>query len=234
MAPFFNTPMMVKFPGQEIIKYVPIAESGSCIHVQHDTTINKFMHTHHTIPAQWLKIATVLFCLSLMGQVHAGKIINSYVNYEDGHYLLNLDMLVDASLNNVYKVLMDADHLIHVNETIKESRLIESKKLQQRVYLETEACIWFFCRRIKQIQRVTEMGSGYIMSVTEPEQSDLEYGKVLWRLQTQDQLTRINYSADFVPDFWVPPLIGPWLLRNRLLEEGKKTIYGIEKQAKLL
>jgi len=192
------------------------------------------MPTHHTMPGQWLKLAAVLLFLCLTGQAHAGKLINAYVDYEDGHYLLNLDMLVEAPMKNVYEVLMDANHLTDISETIKQSRLIKSEGVQQWVYLETEGCIWFFCRLVKQTQLVTEMGGGYIMVVTLPEQSDMEYGKALWKLQTEDDLTRIIYSADFVPGFWVPPLIGPWLMRHRLLEEGKKTINGIETRARQL
>ena len=192
------------------------------------------MQTQHTMTRQGLRLSAVLLLCMMVGQVQAGKLINAYVNSEDGHYLLNLDMLVEAPLENVYRVLMDAEHLTDLNETIKQSRLLKSKESQQWVYIETEGCIWFFCRTIKQTQLVTEMGGGYITTVTLPEESDMEYGKVLWRLQSQDKQTRINYSADFVPDFWVPPFIGPWLMRNRLLEEGKKTIEGIERRAKQL
>ena len=177
--------------------------------------------------------ALLLSCL-MIGQVQAGKLIDSYVNYEDGHYLLNLDMLVDAPLKNVYRVLMDADHLTDINDTITQSQLVKRKDSQQWVYVETEGCIWLFCRTIKQTQLVTELGDGYITTVTLPEESDLEYGKVLWRLQSQDSQTHISYSADFVPDFWVPPFIGPWLMGRRLLDEGQKTIEGIERRARQL
>ena len=29
-------------------------------------------------------------------------------------------------------------------------------------------------------------------------------------------MTRLRYQADLVPDFWIPPLIGPWAMKSQL------------------
>jgi len=78
------------------------------------------------------------------------------------------------------------------------------------------------------VSRVSELDNGYIMSVTLPEQSDLKYGRTLWEIIDEGKITRIKYNADYVPDFWVPPLFGPAIFKERMLKEGKKTINGIE------
>lgn len=160
--------------------------------------------------------------------VHAGELIHSYVNHDGDHYILHLDMRVEGKYDDIYRILIDFDNITAVNDTIVFSKLLKSEGKVHTVHFESEGCIWFFCRRVKQVVKVTELGRGYIMSATDPTRSDLEYGRTLWEVIDEGKTTRIKYNADYVPDFWIPPLIGPYLFKNRMLEEGQKTINGIE------
>ena len=182
-----------------------------------------------------LNVSIICFsCLLCIPATQAGEVVHSYVDYQQGHYLLNLEMRIHAPIVNVYAVLLDFNALTELNDSIKVSQLLLKQKNEYTVLLETKGCVWFFCRRIKQIQVVTEMGNGYLQSVTDPKQSDMAYGKVLWHVRPDQQnteLTLITYSADFEPDFFVPPLIGPWIMKRRLLKEGRKTVNGIERKA---
>lgn len=171
----------------------------------------------------------------VLSPVYAGEVIYSYVDYRQGHYLLNLEMRIEAPPQKAYAVITRFNDLPRLNNSIKLSRLLASQGQQHTVLIESEACIWFFCRRITQVQRVTEMGDGYLQSITDPAQSDMVSGRVLWHVRAdprQAEHTLMTYRADFEPDFFVPPLIGPWLLKKRLLTEGRKTINGIEWQAR--
>lgn len=170
--------------------------------------------------------------LLLLSGSPAGEITHSYVDYEDGHYLVRLVMKIEADMETVYSLLTDFDQLTKLNDSIKVSRLLHSNDKQHRILIEMEGCVWIFCRRVNQVQQVTEMGMGYIKAVTLPDQSDMEYGRVLWHIQQQDNVTVISYSADVIPAFFVPPLIGPYLMKDRLLEEAEKTIRGIERLAR--
>ncbi len=171
-------------------------------------------------------ISCGLLLLSALSQ--AGEVLESHIAYEDGHYLISLTMKIEAGLDKVYTSLTDFNHLTRLNNNIKLSRLLQSKDKQHLVQIEAEGCVWIFCRRVRQLQRVTEMGHGYIQAVDLPDKSDMEYGRILWHIVEQDGFTIISYRADFVPAFFVPPLIGPYLLKGRLLAAGKKTIHGIE------
>lgn len=173
-----------------------------------------------------LLISCGLLLLSALSQ--AGEVLESHIAYEDGHYLISLTMKIEAGLDKVYTSLTDFNHLTRLNNNIKLSRLLQSKDKQHLVQIEAEGCVWIFCRRVRQLQRVTEMGHGYIQAVDLPDKSDMEYGRILWHIVEQDGFTIISYRADFVPAFFVPPLIGPYLLKGRLLAAGKKTIHGIE------
>jgi hypothetical protein len=158
----------------------------------------------------------------------AGELLNAHVERRDDHYLLHLDMRIKASYADAYRALVDFKHIPLINDSIKSAQILAHKGKITRVRLVAEGCVWIFCRRIAQVQTVTARDDGYIISITDPAHSDLRYGRSLWHLVAEGKTTRITYNADFVPDFWVPPLIGPMIFKHRLLEEGQKTINGIE------
>lgn len=182
----------------------------------------------------WTRLLSslTLFSLLWLPNSHAGEVSHSHVDYDDGHYLVRLEMKIEAELETVYALLTDFNHLKLLNETIKVSRLLDSKNQQHHVLIAVEGCVWIYCKRVKQVQRVTEMGQGYIQAVTLPDKSDMEYGRVLWHIRQEGDFTIVHYRADFVPAFFIPPLIGPYIMKGRLLEEGEKTIEGIERLAR--
>ena len=188
-----------------------------------------------TFLRNFLSVNAVSFLYILFSSVsHSGEVIHSYVDHDQGHYLLNLEMGITAPLQNVYAVLLDFNAITELNDSIKVSQLLKQQQNQYTVLLESIGCVWFFCRRIKQVQIVTDIGNGYLQSITDPTQSDMVSGKVLWHVRSDPQNTEqtlITYSADFEPDFFVPPLLGPWLMKKRLLKEGLKTVDGIERKA---
>ena len=91
----------------------------------------------------------------------------------------------------------------------------------------------FFCRDLVQVQDVSELPNGYILVTVVPEMSDFRYSRNMWRIRTLNQQTRITYSSDLVPDFWIPPLIGTSLFKNQLLEEARLVINNLEQLANL-
>jgi hypothetical protein len=170
-----------------------------------------------------------LISLSGSSALYAGELLDSYVNEEDDHYVLHLDMRIAASYDAVYAVLMDFSKMAEVNDSIKSSELIESNGKKHKLRFVAEGCVWFFCKKVRQLVTVTELGQGYILSETDPGESDLRYGKTLWQIINEGETTRVKYNADYVPDFWVPPIFGPVIFQNRMLKEGKKTLNGIER-----
>ena len=178
------------------------------------------------------RIAAYLFALTFAQTSVAGDVIKAKVDHKEDHYLLHLDMRIQGKSADVYAVLVDYNHLHRINASIISSKELDSKANVHRVRIVVRGCVWVFCRTIKQVQNITELSDGYIMFVTEPTTSDLRYGRGLWQLIDEGSTTRIKYNADFVPAFWVPPIIGPIFFKRTLLEEGQKTVNGIERLIK--
>jgi len=164
-----------------------------------------------------------------INSVFAGKLLNSYVNEIDGHFVLHLDMRVNAKRKDIRSILMDFSKMPAVNKTVLESRLLNTVGDKYKIYFVSRGCLWIFCQTIKQVAMVSELDNEYIMSVVIAKESDLKYGRALWRLIDEGSTTRIIYDSDYVPDFWVPPLIGSAIVKDKMLSEGLKTINGLER-----
>ena len=172
--------------------------------------------------------ASLLLFVSCLSPCQAGQLLGANAHVDDDHYLLHLDMRVKGKSTAIYAVLTDFNHLHLVNNNILSSKLLKSQGRVHHVRVESEGCLWIFCRHISQVDKVTELANGYILSETIAAQSDLKYGRTLWHVIDEGDTTRITYDADFVPDFWVPPIFGPIFLKSTMLEEGQQTINGIE------
>jgi len=161
----------------------------------------------------------------------AGEVFESYVVSEGDHFLVHLDMLINANPEQVRKLLTDYAHLDRLSPSITGSKLLYSNKPHHRVRVTTDSCVFFYCRQLVQVQDVTELKNGFILVKVLPELSDFSYGQNLWRIQAQDGGTRVTYTSDLVPGFWVPPIVGTAIFQRKLLEESRQVIENLERLA---
>ena len=92
-------------------------------------------------------------------------------------------------------------------------------------------CIAFFCTRLDQVQDVktTQQGERWLMQATViPQLSNLRYGLADWQLAPCGAQTCLRFAAALEPDFWVPPLLGPWLIERTMRRQAQRTARGIE------
>jgi len=160
-------------------------------------------------------------------------VLDSHVGTHKEHYLLRIDMLIDADTKRVRQLLTDYAHLDRLSGSITQSELLESNPPHFLVRITTHGCVIFFCRDLVQVQDVSELHDGYILVTVRPEMSDFSYSRNMWRIRTLNDQTRITYSSDLVPDFWVPPLIGTSIFKSQLLEEARQVIDNLEQLANL-
>lgn len=173
--------------------------------------------------------AGLLLCL-FGTTLYAGELVHARVEHKDKRYIVEIEMLIDAGLVHVQRLLTDYDHLTRLNSAIRESNLIYSlDDHTHRVHVVTEACVTFFCKRISQVQDVEELPGGIIITTVIPEKSDFDYAHARWKISAEGGRTRISFNTDLKPSFWVPPLIGPLLIEKKLREETLATLEGLER-----
>jgi len=150
----------------------------------------------------------------------AGAILDSSVTLENGVYRIAVDARIEAPPGIVHRRITDYEHLSSINHAIKESRIIQTfGPDRQRVHSVINACILFFCRRVTQVQDIVKHDADRVEASILPARSDFSYGHALWRLEADGPDTLMHFSAQLVPSFWVPPLIGPWLFENKIVGE---------------
>jgi hypothetical protein len=76
--------------------------------------------------------------------------------------------------------------------------------------------VLFFCRKILQVKDVSRLQGGDIFTHIVPDGHYFESGWEHWRLVGNEKGTRLHYRAELVPQFNLAPLIGPWILKNKL------------------
>jgi len=162
----------------------------------------------------------------------AGEILGLHVGHEAGAYSVALDARINAPVEHVHRLVTDYEHLPDINPSILESRVLRvTGPGEHRVHSSLRVCILIFCKEMTQVQDVKQHGGGLIEAVTVPALSDFRRGVYRWQLQNENAATRMRFTVELEPDFWVPPVIGPWLIKRKLLKEVRVTTAAIESRA---
>ena len=66
----------------------------------------------------------------------------------------------------------------------------------------------------------------------DPEKSDFRRADEVWEFSEHDGGTRVIYRLKMIPGFWVPPAIGPYLIKRKLRKDGGSAIDRIEEVAR--
>jgi hypothetical protein len=176
---------------------------------------------------------TLLLALLLLPPLaSAAEIIASGVTQENSTYTLYVYARIDAPLPMVHATITDFANLAAINPSIEESQVLMQAPDQQRVRTVVSVCILIFCKRVVQVQDVRKPDDHTIEATMVPGAGDFRSGSARWTLQAQDGVTRLRFIEVFEPDFWVPPLIGPWMIEDKLVEEVEVTARYIEQQAR--
>ncbi len=141
------------------------------------------------------------------------------VRRDGDRYRVNVDAHIDTSPAQVFALIRDFDHLNRLHKSVVESTILSVQENEARVFVRMQGCILFFCRTVTQMLDFRSDPQGrYMVATMDPAESDFKYGRMRWELQaTARHTTHLRYQADLIPDFWVPPLIGPWVVKRRLL-----------------
>lgn len=143
--------------------------------------------------------------------------INVEVVRENKAYTFNMQFVAQGSAQQVHAIITDYNNLTRLNPLIIESRILPYDDTSvTRVELVTEGCMLFFCKKIVRVEESKEHDNFDIETEFIPELSDFKSGHTRWTFSSQGQSTLVNYRASMVPDFWLPPFVGPYMLKKQL------------------
>lgn len=173
-----------------------------------------------------------VFCLLLVPLLASGgEILDSSIAVYDTHYRVSVRARIDAPPRAVYDTITDYPGLPALTPSIRSAEILQILGPgRHRIRTVTEACILIFCKNVRLVQDVEQREAWQLEAVTLPEVSDFKSGLARWRLLPVDGGTELQFSQLFEPDFWVPGVIGPWLIERLLVEEVRATTAHIEQR----
>jgi hypothetical protein len=167
--------------------------------------------------------------LLLCGTLNAAELRSVEVDRVDGRYTLKSQVWFDTDIDSIYAVFLNYDLASQFTSFIVEARNLDpDENGRRRFYIRNQGCVWFYCRSFERAGHVEHEALTYIRSTAEPEQSDFKFSQEEWRFQTDGDGTLVAYDFEFEPKFWIPPLIGPYVLQRKLQRDSADAIYRIE------
>jgi hypothetical protein len=149
--------------------------------------------------------------------VRAGDVLAVDVTHTRGRYAVHFDVRLAAPPERLRHYLTDYRNYAMYFGPIRESTVLGGTPGErQRLRLRMRSCVLFFCRTVTVVKDIVELPDGEIRARIEPALSDFQEATEHWRITGLDGQTRLQYRAALVPDFFVPPLIGPWLLKYKI------------------
>ena len=158
----------------------------------------------------------------------AGTILGSGVQHVDDRYQLFVTAHIDAPPQRVLHTITDYARLAAINPAFESSAVLRQDADSARVRTRIRVCILVFCKSVVQVQDLHYPGPLDIEATMVPGAGDFRAGVAHWSLLPSGGGTQLQFHAWFVPDFWVPPVIGPWLIRRKLVQEVEVTMVHIE------
>jgi Polyketide cyclase / dehydrase and lipid transport len=176
--------------------------------------------------------AVLLALASLPAAATAVELRDIEVDYADGIYSVDSEVWFDAPRHAVYSVFSDWDLSEQFSSVIVEARDLGPDENGQRgFYVRNRACFLFFCKSTERRGRVEATPDTLLAATADPARSDFERSDERWTFRSEAGGTLVGYSLRMKPSFWVPPLIGPYVVKRKLKSDGIHVLERIERIA---
>lgn len=184
--------------------------------------------------------AAVTLALSLLTYTPTGlaaDILHSEVRHRDGVYRVRFAVRVHAEAQAVRALMTDYARLSRLSNVVTAAQIVQRfADDTQRLRLDLRACVWIFCKDLRKLEDVRVRANGDIVTVAIPAESDFSHAVERWRIVAETDAayaahTRIDYESELTPSFFVPPFIGPALIKRALRRELTHSIETLERLA---
>ncbi len=175
------------------------------------------------------KLTISLLLLALAAAAPAADLREIEVDRVDGNYTLHSVVWFDAGIDSVYSVFLDWDLAEQFSSVVVEARNMGSDETGDRgFYTRNRACVLFYCKSVERFGSIEYEPVSFIKATTNPEKSDFHLSNETWRFEPEGRGTLITYELEMRPKFWVPPIIGPYVLKKKMRDDGVEALDRIE------
>lgn len=151
------------------------------------------------------------------------------VDYDGDVYTVDSSVWFAAGQRAVYEVFSDWDLSTEFSSAIVESRnLGPDKQGNHGYFVRNRGCILFFCRSVVRVGTVERQPPHSLTAVADAQKSDFALSDERWTFEPENGGTLVHYHLELKPDFWVPPVIGPYIIKRKLRDDGGEALDRIE------
>ena len=155
-------------------------------------------------------------------------LVNTEFDYSDGTYTYEYSRQINGSIEKIFIILTDYEKYTKLNSNVQESRVISAPGQQIRRLLKIRQCIFFFCFNLQMVEKVVQ-SKFFIESSIIRDESNFLSGLASWELvKISGNKTLVRLRASQTPAFWIPPFIGPTLIKSVLFKELEGTFTNLE------
>ncbi len=180
------------------------------------------------------RMLLVLSLLSGVIPVQGGEVLSTQAFHTNSHFEIISSIVNQGDSQAVFDILTDYEQLAKVSDIVLDSAKVTKKRSLKdgpvRVRLNTRTCVLIFCFNARIVEDVEMIGDKTIKADIVPELSDFKTGEIIIQVQDYSQgMTHVKFESRFIPDFWVPPVIGPMIVKRKAIQTTTNTIFQVEK-----
>lgn len=178
------------------------------------------------------RLASAILALLLALPVRAVEIVQTEVQHERGRYQIDFDVRIAAPETSVRTLMTDYARLARLSELVVESKVTElNRDGVRRLDMLLRGCILFVCRSVHKVEDIRTEGNGDIVTRAVPGAGDFNFSEERWHIDTDANRTSVRYTGVMEPAFFIPPIIGPIVMKYAIRKKLVETLHTIERLA---
>ncbi len=158
-----------------------------------------------------------LIFLLLAPQPAIAEILRLDVQRVQDRFLIEAEALLDTPPDFVRDIMARPERWPELTRSIRSSRLLAvTDASHYRAETEFYHCVLFICRTLRKVSDITVDEAGDLQGLSAGGEGDFAFLREIWRIRPDNGGTRLQFSAEMIPGFIVPPFIGTLLVRSAL------------------
>lgn len=171
--------------------------------------------------------------ISLTSSASAAELKSIQVDYEDGVYVMQSQVWFDTRVDQVFHIFRHWDYSPKFSSAIVAAKdLPPDEQGRAQFYVRNRGCVLFFCSSFERYGTVEAIENLEIHATADAARSDFYVSNESWTFLERNGGTIVTYDLEMQPKFWIPPGIGPYMIKHKLRKSGAAAIDRIEVLAK--
>ncbi|MGA8033106.1 MAG: SRPBCC family protein [Casimicrobiaceae bacterium] len=155
-------------------------------------------------------IALAIFAAAAHAAPQDSRDIAVAIHRDGEAYVVDVDLTVDATPQEAWNVLTDYDHMSEFVSNLTMSRIIHRASDGLEVAQTSRLKFGFIDLKFDNVREIEFVPLQEIRSKLV--RGDMKMSAFTTRLTAEGHATRITNHGRFIPDRWIPPLIGTLML----------------------